>query len=106
MSREYTIQMNGVTVANNSPVTLIFFQVMTATPVVALAVKRAWASQRGSSTSAMIGVQLNTQVSSFPTLTSQAPVPIKASDPVSKITGGTAGAAGTSGVNASAEGAG
>lgn len=105
MSREYIIPVAAVTLANQA-VTLAYFQAMTAAPVCALEVLRAWASQAANATSAQQRVQLSTQVSTFPTLTSQAPVPLKAGDPASKITGGTAGAAGTSGINASSEGAG
>lgn len=105
MSREYIIPGARLTLANQA-VTLAFFQAMTAAPVTALEVLRAYVSQAANATSAQQSVQLNTQVSAFPTLTSQAPVKLKAGDPVSLITGGTAGAAGTSGINASAEGAG
>jgi len=105
VSREYNIPFNGITLANQA-VTLAFFQVMTAAPVAAIRVLRAYCAQAGSATSVMVRAQINTQVSSFPTLVSQAPVKIKAGDPASLITGGTAGAAGTSGINASAEGAG
>jgi hypothetical protein len=65
-----------------------------------------FASQAANATSNQQRIQISTQVSTFPTLTSQAPVTLKSGDPASKITGGTAGAAGTSGINASAEGAG
>ncbi len=105
MSREYVIPVNAVTLANQA-VTLVYFQVMASVPVTAIEVLRAYASQRGSTTSAQVGVQLSTQQAAFPTLTAQAPQKIKAGDPISLITGGTAGAAGTSGINASAEGAG
>ena len=105
MSREYTLPMTNVTVANQA-VSLVAFQVMTAAPVCAIEVLRAWASQAANATSAQQRIQLSTQVSTFPTVTSQAPVKIKAGDPVSLITGATATAAGTSGVNASAEGGG
>lgn len=105
MSREYVIPMNNVTVAN-AAVTLVYFQAMTATPITALEVLRCFVSQSANATSAQQRINIATQVSTFPTLTSQAPVAIKASDPASKITGGTAGAAGTSGINASAEGTG
>jgi hypothetical protein len=105
MSREYVIPMNTVSLAPQA-VTLVYFQVMSSTPICAIEILRAACSQRGSDTSHMVGVQFSTQVSAFPTLTSQAPVKIKAGDPVSLIVGGTAGAAGTSGINASAEGAG
>jgi len=105
MSREYVIPASGITLANQA-VTLIAFQAMTAAPVCALEILRAYCSQSSSNTSGQQRVQLNTQVSTFPTVVSQAPVKLKAGDPVSLITGGTATAAGTSGVNASAEGAG
>lgn len=105
MAREYVIPATNVTVANQA-VSLIFFQAMTAAPVCALEVLRCYVSQAANATSAQQRIQISTQVSTFPTLTSQAPVAIKAGDPASKITGGTAGAAGTSGINASAEGAG
>ena len=65
-----------------------------------------WASQSSSNNTAQQRVQINTQVSAFPTLTSATPNKTKLLDPASQITGGSAGAAGTSGVNASAEGAG
>lgn len=105
MSREYTLALANGTLANQA-VTLAFFQAPSAAPVTTLEVFRAWASQAANATSAQQRVQLSTQVSTFPTLASQAPQKIKAGDPASLITGGTAGAAGTSGVNASAEGAG
>ena len=105
MAREYIIPASNITLANQA-VTLIFLQAMTAAPVSALEMLRCWASQAANATSVQQRVQLNTQVSTFPTLVSQAPQKTKAGDPVSLITGGTAGAAGTSGINASAEGAG
>jgi hypothetical protein len=63
-------------------------------------------SQSGSTTSAMERIQIYTQTSTFPTLTSATPVSMNAQDGASGITGGTAGAAGTTGIAASAEGAG
>jgi hypothetical protein len=68
---------------------------------------RFWVGQSANATSAQQRIQLETQVTAFPTLTSATPVKLKPSDPnASVITGGTAGAAGTAGTNASAEGAG
>jgi len=67
---------------------------------------RAWCSQSGTTTSAQIRIALGFKVTAFSTLVSTTPEKTKPSDPVSYITGGTAGAAGTSGINASAEGAG
>jgi hypothetical protein len=104
MAREYLVPMTNATLGGS--VTLIWVQVMAAAPVTALEFLRAWASQSSSTTSTQQRVQINTQVSTFPTLTSQAPIRTKAGDPASLISGGTAGAAGSSGVNASAEGAG
>jgi hypothetical protein len=106
MAREYIIPATNITVANQA-VTLVFFQAATAAgSVCALEVLRVAVSQAANATSAQQRVQMSTQVTAFPTLTSQAPLQLKALDPASKITGGTAGAAGTSGINASAEGAG
>ena len=102
MAREYTVPCTNVTLANQA-VTLVFVNVGTTCTLDFL---RAWASQAANATSAQQRVQLSTQVTAFPTLTSQTPQKTKLLDPVSQITGGTAGAAGTSGINASAEGAG
>jgi len=79
---------------------------MSSAPVCAIEVFRAWCSQAANATSNQQRIQLSTQVSTFPTVTSQAPQKVKAGDPVSLITGATNMAAGTSGVNASSEGAG
>jgi len=104
MAREYTISAGGLTLANQA-VTLAFLN-PAAGPGPSIEILKCWASQSGSTTSAQQRVQLVTQVTAFPTLTSSAPKTNKLGDPASSIVGGTAGAAGTSGVNASAEGAG
>lgn len=67
---------------------------------------RCWLSQAANATSAQEQVRLSTQVTAFPTLTSVTPDRTALIDAVSTIVGGTAGAAGTSGVDASAEGGG
>ncbi len=67
---------------------------------------RCWLSQAANATSAQELVRLNTQVAVFPTLTSTEPVRTVLLEGVSTIVGGTAGAAGTCGTDASAEGAG
>ena len=102
MRGTYTLPAANITLANQA-VTLAFINPGTTT---SLQILRCWASQSGSTTSAQQRVQLNSQVTAFPTLTSQAPVKSTILDQASQITGGTAGAAGTSGINASAEGAG
>lgn len=102
--REYVISAGGITLANQA-VTLVFLN-PAAGPSPAIEVYEAWVSQSGSTTSAQQRVQLVTQVTAFPTLVSQAPKTTKLGDPASAIAGNTTGAAGTSGINASAEGAG
>lgn len=103
MSREYTISAGGITLANQA-VTLVFINPLS--PGCSLEILRCWIGQSANATSAQQRVQLVTQVTSFPTLTTFTPRKTKINDPVSEITGGTAGAAGTCGINASAEGAG
>jgi hypothetical protein len=98
----YTVPATNITLANQA-VTLIFINPGT---TVSLRVLRAWASQAANATSAQQRVQLNTQVTAFPTVVSQTPSKTTSIDQASQITGGTAGAAGTCGINASAEGAG
>ncbi len=102
MAREYVISAAGITLANQ-PVSLIFINPGT---TVALEILRMWIGQSANATSAQQRVQVARQPTSFPTLTSFTPAKLKQNDPVSQITGATNGAAGTCGINASAEGAG
>ncbi len=105
MSKEYTVSAGGITLAN-AAVTLVFINPKAA-PNVGLRILRAWIGQSANATSAQQRVQLVTQVTAFPTLVSATPKPLSNADAVaSLIIGGTAGAAGTTGINASAEGAG
>ncbi len=73
---------------------------------VSLQFLRAWCSQNANATSAQQGVKTLTKATAFPTLVSATPNPTSVVDQASKITGGTAGAAGTCGINSSANGAG
>ncbi len=100
--REYNVSGAGLTLANQA-VTLAFINPVAGTVIEIL---RCAIGQSANATSAQQRVQMNTQVTAFPTLTSSTPKKTKTGDPASGITGGTAGAAGTSGINASAEGAG
>lgn len=102
MAREYIVGGGGLTLAN-AQVTGVFINPSTTQGFELL---RVWAGQTGTATSAQYRTQLNTQVSVFPTLTAATPRKTKFNDPASGISGGTAGAAGTAGINASAEGAG
>lgn len=102
--REFTVPMVGSTVAGAT--TLVFVN-PAAAPNPNIEFLRFWAGQYANATSAQQSIQLVTQTTAFPTLTSVTPQKTKPADPnVSVIIGGTAGAAGTAGVNASAEGGG
>lgn len=102
MARAYSVSSGGLTLANQA-VTLVFIN---PAATQGFRVLRQWCGQTGTATSAQQRVQYNTQVTAFPTLVSATPSKPQLSDPTSAITGNTTGAAGTSGVNASAEGAG
>lgn len=103
--REFSVGGDGLTLANQA-VTLVFVN-PPAAPTTNIEILRMWASQAGSATSAQQRVEVETQVTAFPTLVSATPRPLKHGDAtVSILAGGTAGAAGTCGINASAEGAG
>ena len=102
--RVFTVSAGGITLAN-AAVTLVFIN-PPAAPSVGFRVLRCWIAQSANATSAQQRVQMVTQVTSFPTLTSATPRPNKLQNSAAVITGGTAGAAGTAGTNASAEGAG
>ncbi len=105
MGREFTLSGGGLTLANQA-VTLGFINPVAA-PNVGLKILSVRVGQSGSTTSAQQRVQLVTQVTAFPTLVSATPKAVNVGDAVASLyVGGTAGAAGTCGINASAEGAG
>lgn len=101
-NKVYSISAAGITVANQA-VSLVF---LNPGATRALKILRAWISQSANATSAQQRVQLATQVTAFPTVTTFTPAALNRGDPASQIVGGTAGAAGTCGINASAEGGG
>lgn len=104
-SRTYTISGQNLTIIAG-PVTVVFIN---PGANVGIRVVRAWAGQLGTPTSQNLGIQLSTQVTAFPTVVSATPRTHHVgpgTPPISLITGATNGAAGTCGVNASAEGAG
>lgn len=102
MAKEFSVGGDGLTLAN-AAVTLVFLNPIAA-PNVTFDIIRLWASQSGTATSAMQRVQAETQAALFPNLTSATPRQLKTGDTVgSVLVGGTAGAAGTTGINASAE---
>lgn len=101
--RAYSIIGTNITIANQA-VTLAWLNPPANGP--AIEILRCWVGQSSTTTGALHRVQLNTQVTAFPTLTSFTPIRHNPGDAVSVITGATNGAAGTCGINASAEGAG
>lgn len=98
--RVFTVPGDNITIVGGA--TLVFINPDTD---VGIEILRCWAGQDGTETSEQQRIRLVTQVTAFPTLTSLTPVP-HLLGAVSRIIGGTAGAAGTSGIDASAEGAG
>ena len=107
--REYVISSSSATATAGLSVagaTTLVFVNPAAAPNVNIEFLRYWASQAANTSSAQQRIQTVSQVTAFPTLTSATPAKLKLAQGVSVITGGTAGAAGTSGINASAEGAG
>lgn len=101
----YTVVGTNLTLANQA-VTLVGIHTTATGQGSVIEILRAWAAQSGSTASAQIRIQHNTQVTAFPTLVSATPQKTDTGDVVSGITGGTDGATGHAGVNASAEGAG
>jgi hypothetical protein len=100
--RTYSVVADTVTVVN-AVVTLVFVNDPATGP--SLLFRRAWISQAGTIVLRQ-RVWMETQVSVFPTLVTATPRPHNTYDTASSVVGGTAGAAGTCGINASAEGAG
>lgn len=101
--REFSVSAAGITVVGAT--TLVFIN-PPAAPAANLKFMRHWVGQSANATSAQQRVQIVTQVTAFPTLTAATPSKINFADTASIITGGTTGAAGTAGINASVEGAG
>jgi len=98
----YTVAAGAQTVLGAT--TLIFLN-PAAAPGQTIRFLRFWVSQSANATSAQVRIQIVSQVTAFPTVVSQTPQAMTRTDAVSTIAGGT-GAAGTVGINASAEGAG
>lgn len=98
----YILKGQGMTVLN-AAVTLAFIRPSATVP---LEILRVLISQDGSAVSAQQSIQIHRKVAVMPTLVSATPEKTWAGDAASSVIGGVAGAAGTSGINASAEGAG
>lgn len=101
MAREYIVKFTDQTISG--AITVLFVNPPAGRVIELIEVQL---NQRGTTTGEMVGVSIGFKGTAFPTLTSATPEKTKSGDPTSYITGGTAGAAGTSGTLASAEGAG
>jgi hypothetical protein len=102
--REFSISTSSISVAG---ATTMVYIAPGAAPNPNLEFMRFWVGQAANATSAQQRIQLASKASIFPTLVTTTPAKLKPSDPnASYIVGGTAGAIGTAGINASAEGAG
>jgi hypothetical protein len=102
VAREYSVSGDAQTVVAAPQMTWLNPK---ASPSCAIELIRAWASQRANATSAQQGAGIGTKVTAFPTVVGVTPSATKLSDPVSLLVSGT-GAAGTSGINSSANGGG
>jgi hypothetical protein len=101
----YTVSGAHLTVAN-AAVTLVHIQPLATGLGSHIKIKRMWIGQDENATSIMQRINWGRKVTAFPTLTSATPVAHNSDAPTAGIHGGTDGAAGHCGVNASAEGAG
>ena len=105
MAREYTVSGDNITVAV-APQLVHLNPAAGGAGIPGFEVLRAWCSQRANATSNQQGIRLGTKLTAFPTLVSATPAKTKLGDPTANLTGNTTGAAGTAGINSSANGAG
>jgi hypothetical protein len=99
------IMENQTTIANGELVTIATAAAI-GTRGGNIRLHRAWAGQGGTATSQQLGIQLAVQASAFGTFSTATPRPHLLGGNASGITGGAAQAAGTAGVDASANAAG
>ena len=103
MAGGYSLTMPGATITGAS--TLLWLNPIAA-PNLDFVIRRAWLGQSNNMASAQQRVQISTAPTTFPTLTSTAPMKLYNADGASVLTGNTTGAAGYTGTNASVEGGG
>lgn len=103
--RTYTVSGDNITVV--AAPQLVFLNVSAGgVGVPGFEVLRAWVSQRANATSAQQGVCLGTKLTAFPTLVSATPSKTSLGLPTANLVGNTTGAAGSAGINSSANGGG
>ena len=104
MAREYTVSGDNQTVVA-APSLVHLNPSAGGAGVPGFEVLRGWYSQRANATSAQQGIRHGTKITAFSTVVGQAPAKTKLGDPAANLVSGT-GAAGTSGINSSANGGG
>jgi len=102
----YSVTMKDQTIIASADLVNIHTDSTLATAGSNIEILRAWCSQGSTETSEQLGIQLCLQASTFGTFTSATPTPHFLGGKISGIVGGTAGAEGTAGVDASTNGAG
>lgn len=102
----YTVSLADQTIVADATLIIVHTAATVGARGSIIQVLRATVSQRGSDTSDQLGIIIGQKASVFPTVTAATPSPHFLGGPASGITGGTAGAAATAGVKATAEGAG
>jgi hypothetical protein len=102
----YSVVMNNQTIIASADLVIIHTDSTLATGGSNIRLLRAWCSQNETETSQQLGIQLALQASAFGTYTSATPSPHFLGGRVSGIVGGTTGAEGTAGTDASANAAG
>ncbi len=106
MGAVYTVGFKDQTIIANSDLVIIRTASAISTRASNIRILRAWVGQGATETSEQLGIQLALQASAFGTYTSATPRAHVVNGAASGITGGTTGAAGTAGVDASANAAG
>lgn len=102
----YSVTMQNQTIVADATLVIIHTDSTLATGGSNIMLLRAWVGQQASETSDQLGVMIALKASAFGTYTSTTPQGHFVGGRVSGIVGGTAGAEGTAGTDASAEGAG
>ena len=102
----YSVTMQNQTIIASSDMVIIHTDSTLGTRASTIRLLRAWCSQNATETSEQLGIMLAFQASAFGTYTSTTPTPHFVNGPASAITGGTTGAEGTAGTDASTNAAG
>lgn len=105
MSR-YVVAMANQTIVADATLVIIHTESTAGARGAIIEILRLWCDQIGTETSDQLGIIFGTKASAFGTYTSTTPSPLYVGGNASGIVGGTAGAEGTAGTDASAEGAG